>query len=129
MVRYYHLELLACPECGNTRLLVYALAEKEKTGPPEPSKVKCRRWCYLYDRPAATVPLKSCIRTCMMREIEEGLIVCTRCGRWYPIVDSIPVMMDDKYRDLDRDREFAERVRDALPDWVKRYTKIPLPFT
>ncbi len=127
MVRYYHLELLACPECRNPRLLVYSLKESIKEFDDSvASKLKCRKWCYLYDRPASTVPLDTCRKTCMFREIDEGVIVCPSCGRWYPIVNSIPVLMDDKYRDVERDREFAERVKDKLPSWIKQYMLHPL---
>ncbi len=129
MVRYYHLELLACPECRNPFLLVYSLKEiRSSVSKEAASKLKCRRWCYLYNMPASRVPLSSCIKTCMHREIEEGVIVCTYCGRWYPIVKTIPVMMDDKYRDKDRDEAFANNVRGKLPSWIKQYMKLPLPL-
>ena len=129
MVRYYHLELLACPECRNPFLIVYSIKElKADISEEAASKLKCRRWCYLYNMPASRVPLSSCVKTCMYREIEEGVIVCTYCGRWYPIVKTIPVMMDDKYRDKERDREFAEKVRGKIPSWIKQYMRLPLPL-
>ncbi len=127
-LRWFHAELLACPACGNTRLIIYPFKEKEAGLPGSPEKVKCRRWCYLYDRPAATVPLKSCVSTCMYREVEEGVIVCPVCGRWYPITEGIVVMLDDKYRDDKKYLEFIEKYRDRLPEWVARHMKIP-PLT
>jgi uncharacterized protein YbaR (Trm112 family) len=129
MVRYYHLEILACPECRNPRLIVYPVREAERDEEiADPEKLKCRRWCYLYDRPASTVPLKTCVSTCMRRDIDEGVIVCVVCGRWYPIVKGIPVLMDDKYRDRERDEEIAERLKPLLPSWVKQNARLPIPL-
>ena len=129
MVRYYHLELLACPECRNYRLYIHSLKEsKQDFNEKEADKLKCRRWCYLYDKPASLIPLSTCVRTCMNRDIEEGVIVCPSCGRWYPIVNSIPVMMNDRYRDEKRDIEFIDRTKDRIPDWLKELMKNPIPY-
>ena len=126
-MRYFHLELLACPVCRNTRLLTYVLRERDASMPESPERVKCRRWCGLYDRPAESVPLKSCTSTCMYREIEDGILVCTSCGRWYPVVNGIAVMLDDKYRDERRDREFLRQAYERLPEWVRKYMQHPNP--
>ncbi|MCE4604358.1 MAG: Trm112 family protein [Aeropyrum sp.] len=128
MVRYYHLELLACPECRNPRLVVYPVRVTEGGMPPRPESLKCRRWCYLFDRPSSTVPVESCVSSCVYKDIEEGVIVCPSCGRWYPIVDGIPVMMDDKYRDEERDREAAARLSPHLPDWIRIRARRPVPL-
>lgn len=126
MVRYYHLELLACPECKNPRLIVYPLKEALEGVPERPESLKCRRWCYLYDRPASVVPVRSCVETCVARDIAEGVIVCPSCGRWYPIIDGIPVMMDDKYRREERDREIAEKMSDRIPGWIRLRARLPI---
>ncbi|BAA79470.1 hypothetical protein APE_0505 [Aeropyrum pernix K1] len=128
MVRYYHIEMLACPECRNPRLILYVVREKRGAMPPQPERLKCRRWCYLFDRPASTVPLSTCVSSCVERDIEEGVLVCPACGRWYPIVEGIPVMMDDKYRDPERDREIASRLAGHVPEWVKLRAVAPVPL-
>jgi SAM-dependent methyltransferase/uncharacterized protein YbaR (Trm112 family) len=48
-------------------------------------------------------------------EVEEGLLVCRACGRWFPITCLLPELLPDHLRDRERDaRIFAECAR-ALP--------------
>ena len=51
-------------------------------------------------------------------EIKEGALVCGKCGRYYPIIDDIPVMLPDELRDRQRDINFLEKWKDRLPDKV-----------
>jgi uncharacterized protein YbaR (Trm112 family) len=48
-------------------------------------------------------------------EIVEGLMTCTKCGRWYPIIDEIPHMLPDELRDGKDDLPFMKRWRDRFP--------------
>ncbi|MFQ5950787.1 MAG: Trm112 family protein [Candidatus Geothermarchaeales archaeon] len=48
-------------------------------------------------------------------EIDEGVIACTGCGRYYPIIETIPVMLPDQLRDKGEDLSFLERWRGELP--------------
>ena len=41
-------------------------------------------------------------------EIESGILFCSKCKRWYPIIDTIPQMLPDKYRDERKEIEFLE---------------------
>ncbi|MFQ5711656.1 MAG: Trm112 family protein [Candidatus Geothermarchaeales archaeon] len=52
------------------------------------------------------------------REIEEGAIYCPDCGRFYPIIDSIPVMLPDELRERKEDVSFLKKWRDALPQKI-----------
>ncbi|MFW9820024.1 MAG: Trm112 family protein [Candidatus Thorarchaeota archaeon] len=47
-------------------------------------------------------------------EIKTGLLYCSSCKRWYPIIDTIPQMLPDKYRDEIKDVEFLERHKNLL---------------
>ena len=47
-------------------------------------------------------------------EIKTGLIFCTECKRWYPIIDTIPQMLPDEYRDEKSDIEFLKTNKDLL---------------
>ena len=51
-------------------------------------------------------------------EITEGLITCSKCGRYYPIIDEIPVMLPDNLRNKKEDIGFLERWGSRLPDKV-----------
>ncbi len=62
-------------------------------------------------------------------EVEEGLLRCPRCGRWYPIgsaVETIPELMPDDLRERERDLEWLAKWKDRLPEDVLKEGK---PFT
>ncbi|MBS7638686.1 hypothetical protein KEJ49_07410 [Candidatus Bathyarchaeota archaeon] len=51
-------------------------------------------------------------------EVDEGLLVCTNCGRWYPIgsaVETIPELLPDELRDKDKDLSWMEKWRRLIP--------------
>jgi uncharacterized protein YbaR (Trm112 family) len=50
--------------------------------------------------------------------IVSGALLCERCGRYYPIVDEIPVMLQDELRNRKEDIEFLEKWKEKLPERV-----------
>jgi len=123
-LRYYFFELLACPMCKNPNLLLHAISEERRVVSVDVSRVRCRRWCSLYWRDASQTPIELCM-DCIHRDIVEGVIVCPNCGRWYPIVSSIPIMINDKYRNPSDDRSFIERNAAKIPQSIRELMKIP----
>ena len=54
-------------------------------------------------------------------EVDVGLLVCPKCGRWYPIgsaVETIPEMLPDELREKERDLEWMEKWSHVIPDKV-----------
>jgi uncharacterized protein YbaR (Trm112 family) len=51
-------------------------------------------------------------------EISEGLLYCTKCGRYYPISEEIPIMLPDELRKIKDDLEFLKKWQERLPDKV-----------
>lgn len=51
-------------------------------------------------------------------EVEEGLITCKACSRYYPIIGGIPHMLPDELRKRDEDLGFLRKWRDKLPEGV-----------
>jgi len=47
-------------------------------------------------------------------EIKEGLLYCSKCNRWYPIIDTIPQMLPDKYRNKKEEIPFLEKWKKPL---------------
>ena len=47
-------------------------------------------------------------------EIESGILFCNKCKRWYPIIDSIPQMLPDNYRDEKKDITFLKNNKNLL---------------
>lgn len=51
-------------------------------------------------------------------EIIEGIILCHKCHRWYPIIDEIPHMLPDDLREERDDKGFLERWREEIPEKI-----------
>lgn len=54
--------------------------------------------------------------------VKEGILFCTKCNRYYPIIDEIPVMLPDELRERQkaRDIEFLRKWQNKIPDKVIR---------
>ena len=50
--------------------------------------------------------------------VKEGLLLCGKCSRYYPIIDEIPVMLPDELREKKRDIEFLQKWQGKIPDKV-----------
>ena len=50
--------------------------------------------------------------------IEEGILFCNRCLRFFPIVEEIPIILPDEIRDKNKDLELLKKWSDSLPDKV-----------
>jgi uncharacterized protein YbaR (Trm112 family) len=48
-------------------------------------------------------------------EIVEGMIVCPKCLRWYPIREEIPEMLPDELRDKKDELPFLEKWKNIVP--------------
>jgi uncharacterized protein YbaR (Trm112 family) len=59
-------------------------------------------------------------------EIIEGLIVCPKCLRWYPIRDEIPEMLPDELRRQNEDLPFLKKWKEKVPEKILREGQ---PFT
>lgn len=50
--------------------------------------------------------------------ISQGVIFCSQCCRYYPIVEEIPIMLPDELRDKNQDIEFLKKYKDKLPEKI-----------
>ena len=50
--------------------------------------------------------------------IAEGVLLCSECGRYYPIVEEIPVMLPDNLRSKKDDLAFLTKWQGKLPEKV-----------
>jgi uncharacterized protein YbaR (Trm112 family) len=51
-------------------------------------------------------------------EVTEGLIVCPKCLRWYPIRDEIPEMLPDELRKEAEDLPFLKKWKAKIPEKI-----------
>ena len=50
--------------------------------------------------------------------VSDGVIFCSKCSRYYPIIEEIPIMLPDELRDKNQDIEFLKKYKDTLPDKI-----------
>jgi len=50
--------------------------------------------------------------------ISEGVLFCTRCSRFYPIIEEIPIMLPDELRDKKQEVEFLKNNKNSLPEKI-----------
>ena len=51
-------------------------------------------------------------------EITEGVIVCPKCMRWYPIRDEIPEMLPDELRNEKDEIRFMKKYKQKFPSKI-----------
>lgn len=51
-------------------------------------------------------------------EIVEGVIVCPKCLRWYPIRDEIPEMLPDELREENDELPFLLKWKARMPEEI-----------
>ncbi len=49
-------------------------------------------------------------------EINSGVIFCEECLRWFPIIDTIPQMLPDEYRDKKKEIQFLQANKNLLDE-------------
>lgn len=57
--------------------------------------------------------------------VSEGALVCTKCSRFYPIIEEIPIMLPDELRNKKVEMDFLKKYKEKLPDKI---TKDGLPW-
>ena len=50
--------------------------------------------------------------------IIEGALFCSKCSRFYPIIEEIPIMLPDELRDKKQEMEFLKINKDILPEKI-----------
>ena len=84
--------------------------------------VKCEVYCSYHDDNVNNLSSTNCV-DCYTYEITDGLLICNECGRWYPIIDDIPLMLPDSLRDRKRESIFLEKWKDKIPETIIKREK------
>lgn len=114
------MDILACPidKTFPLELVVFSESKVEKIR-QKPDRVVCEEYCGLNRKYTRELQLRvdDCLN-CMRREVSEGLLICPKCNRWYPIIEEIPHMLPDELRDAREDLAWLEKHRDKAPERV-----------
>lgn len=121
-MKYRLLDLLACPICKDFPLKLFLFSERS-LGEVKPPPHVCELYCGLEGEMLSEIEERPDCDECYAREIEEGLLLCTQCNRWYPIIEDIPHMLPDSLREKDEDLSFLKKWRDEIPETVLKSGK------
>ena len=118
-MRYALLNLLACPMCKNFPLKLYVFERKTIEKHFKVKKPFCDLYCglkesYIKDLNVNELNCDECVRI----DIISGVIVCNKCGRWYPIMEEIPILLPDELRNKEEDLRFLRKHKDNLPSKI-----------
>ena len=50
--------------------------------------------------------------------VVEGALFCSKCSRFYPIIEEIPIMLPDELRDKKLEIEFLKNNKENLPEKI-----------
>lgn len=115
-MKYRLMDLLACPIDKDFPLKLLVFQEEERSIEFKHENVVCELYCGLkttYVKEAG-LSVEDCSK-CMRKEILNGLLICNKCGRWYPIVDEIPQLLPDELRDQKEDLTFLNKHIKKIP--------------
>lgn len=126
-VKYRLLNYIACPYCKDAgfplRLIVFEKAVYEKRSiPPNIPRPLCDLYCGYKDTKISELTEYPCDE-CIKIEVKEGILYCSQCLRWYPIIDEIPRILPDNYRKAEEDLKFLSLHRDKVPEELRKHGK------
>lgn len=114
------MDILACPICKHFPLQLYVFSENKYTYNIDLKReILCEEYCglnvkFIKDLKSEEI---NC-RNCLEREVNEGLLSCVKCSRWYPIIEEIPHMLPDELRDKREDIKFLEKYMEKIPEKI-----------
>lgn len=112
-MKYRLMDLLACPICKAFPLLLYVFKVSEIKASRSAAKT-CEEYCGFEGKLIRDIDNLKC-NICFSKEIIEGILICHRCNRWYPIIDEIPHMLPDDLRNKDDDVSFLKSHVSEIP--------------
>ncbi len=116
-MKYRLVDLLACPMCRHFPLELVVIEEKVYEREVKIEKPACELYCGLLRKPVKEAGETPC-EECLKKEVVTGVLICSQCNRWYPIIDEIPRMLPDELRRESEDVAFLEKYKDKLPEKV-----------
>lgn len=127
-MRYGLLDLAGCQRC-HAPLTSFVLRERDSVMPqglqPDASRVPASTGAGPVGTAGGPTPLRSILQRHagapgdpsrnFAVEIDEGLLICAGCGRWYPVIGQLPEILPDHLRDAQRDLAWFRSIEMALP--------------
>ena len=122
-MRYALLNLVACPMCKHFPLELYVFETREDVKTYNVSKPFCDFYCGYLRKNVRDLEEEPPCEECLKKEIAAGVLYCPHCGRWYPIINGIPLMYPDDKRKhprvAKREKEFILKYKDMFPEKLR----------
>ncbi|MBN1328970.1 MAG: hypothetical protein JXA54_05810 [Candidatus Heimdallarchaeota archaeon] len=134
------LDILVCPYDKNWPVILHAFEKRNIENPKLPAKdentkVVCRFYCakknikLVEENPIGNHVLVENIKKidyekdcseCLSHEIVAGIIECSECKNYYPIIDEIPMMLKTELRNEDIERAFTDKWADKIKEILQK---------
>lgn len=115
------MDLLACPICKAFPLRLIVFSRNTYKREFKGRKPVCELYCSFLNSNIKDLRDKNIeppCEECFKYEVAEGILICPRCNRWYPIINEIPRMLPDEYRNKKEDLDFLNKYKDQIPEEV-----------
>ncbi|MEM2088363.1 MAG: Trm112 family protein [Thermoproteota archaeon] len=118
-MKYRLMDLLACPIDKDFPLKLIVFQEEERNIEFKHDDVVCELYCGLKSTyvKEANLNAEKC-NECMKMEILNGILICSKCNRWYPIVEEIPQLLPDELRERNEDLSFLKKYAENAPEKI-----------
>lgn len=112
------MDLLACPYDKHfpLELTVFEVKKYEERSVRFKRKPACELFCQYKGSWIKELKEPPDCEECIKYEVSEGILYCPECGRWYPIIEEIPILLPDELRNKKEDLEFMRKYRDKIPE-------------
>jgi len=131
------LDILACPEDKTWPLILHEFEYREIEDAKYPQKdemtdLVCRYYCGKHQKvlldekkkiktkDAEKISYEKDCKECLSKEIIDGIIECTHCHNYYPIIDEIPMMLKAELRNEDIEREFTTKWSEKIKEFLSK---------
>ncbi|MCS7111370.1 MAG: Trm112 family protein [Ignisphaera sp.] len=126
-MKYRLLNYLACPYCKDKsfplELVVIEVNRYDNRSLPHDLKTPlCDLYCAYANKYIKDIDTAKCDE-CIKYEVKTGVIYCSNCHRWYPVIDEIPRILPDNYRRKEEDIQFLKLHEGKLDENVRVYGK------
>lgn len=104
-------DILACPECSYSPLNIKPLSIVHLPPGNNAFIHNCTNYCMRLNKVISETVERQELpcKECREEEIEEGVISCPHCRRWYALMQGIPHLVRDGLRLVAEERDFLKR--------------------
>jgi len=111
------MDILACPYDKHfpLKLYVFKVNKYKDRNVKFKQKPACELYCEYRKKFVKELQEDPKCEECIKYEVDAGILYCSKCNRWYPIIDEIPILLPDEMRNKKEDLDFLKKYQDKIP--------------